>query len=346
LLDLLLTPRLLPAPLLHQKAQAWANYRFTKMRLEFVSYFPATAVGGICYGVTRDVDTDIADVLRFTKSCETSVTSSISAQRTSLVIDCSPNMNKQRYFSTMSEATSDFAQFRLLSVICQKVIGAEATDIAIEVYCHATVEFSGPVAPPFAGHKITGITSAGVIPYVGFNNALEIKRGTLDLKGPPVEVDEVIYMLNPSLRFVPEVQSGDTPVISAIRRTGGYWAAFPDVISAASGAYGGRTYNLTDLNYSLTSEVFAYPVVSVHHPGGVTSKMAAPATTQVVPTAQSNTWEQTLSGFMNMLTLASQSKTQTPSAPLVSVNTATNLVSNPQNVEIVDASDKSVAGGG
>lgn len=250
LLNLLISPRFLPTPNLHAKALAWSNYRFKALSFDFISFFPTTAAGGVCYGITRDVDAEIGDIPGFVKSCESSANVALSSGRTRLSIDCSESYNKQRYFSTMSTTPDDFAQFRLLAVVSQKLANMTIVDpINIEVMMNYTVEFSGPVAPPFSGTKITGLVTDA------------------ESKATRTGLDIGMYQNGTILALNPIPLSHDTDC-AALAIEGENIIAYPTIEAAWSGSWrgvAGTTFELAADTYAITvgaRDVYHSPTMS------------------------------------------------------------------------------------
>jgi len=192
LADMYINPRMMAAPMLAHRALAWTNYKFRKLEIEIVSFFPSSSVGGIVYGLTRDVDAETPNPLAFTKSCEGSINVGLASQRSRFSINCADSMNKMRYYSTFSDEPSDFAQFRMLAVMSQALGGITTTvPITIDIILHYTVEFSGPVTPanptialkPASGTTTISVDTDGVV--TGYDTtALPEKTG-------------YVYALNP-----------------------------------------------------------------------------------------------------------------------------------------------------
>jgi len=213
LAEMLVNPRILPAPMLNTKSSMWSFYKFKKLEFEFVSFFPSTAVGGICYGVTRDVDVDFPDALMFAKSSEVSLNSSLATPQHRLVVDCSDRYNKQRYYDTQSNEASDFAQFKLIVAMSQALSGIALTNpVGIDIICHYTVEFCGPVAPPYVGNKLTSFT-------VNADSSV-----TTNITG--VKVGQV-YLINPAIS-----ENGFTPILAMAIGNSGKAYGYPSITAA------------------------------------------------------------------------------------------------------------------
>jgi len=277
LLDYNITPRHLPAPMLQSESLRYGQYRFTSLSFDMVSYFPSTAVGGIAYSVTRDIDATPTDYQQFVQSSERSITTNLSQQRVTLSVDCNQALNRFKYFDTNNVDASQMSQFRLLAVLTQPLAGiTTAVPIGIQVFMRYTIEFTAPVAPHINAELMTpttgsyvNITTAGVI--TGFTNVWN--HGEARYASPAL---------------APPIGSQNSlPIRIIANKNGDYtgYSTYDDYMADQNVTFD------SNIVYQMTSKVYFYPTQSATSP--VTFKLSASQAATQKPTSYTSKEKET-----------------------------------------------------
>jgi len=193
-MDCLLSPSYMGGTRLEAIASTYSLYRFKKLKIRIVSKSPSVAIGGVMFGITRDVGSKVLDPISYVSSCETMCDLPI-WQSGELSVDCKPRFNRQAYYDCTFDGDPDEAfQFRLLAVVSQAygMIGTVtgAATIALQLYVDYDVEFVGEVAPEIFYAKVATMPLGASFTIT--------TNGKFDQSSIP-NVANNVYFFNPAL---------------------------------------------------------------------------------------------------------------------------------------------------
>jgi len=152
-----------------------------------MSKAPTTAIGGVTYAITREIEDTIDDPLRFCAVAESSCDGPI-WQSMTIDANCQTMMNRQQFFDTTVGADlSESTQFRLVGAVSQ-ALGGVTGSFTVQIYMDYEVEVVGERQPDNS-------LKAVITP----ENSWTVSADGELVSSLPTSIANFVYFVNPAL---------------------------------------------------------------------------------------------------------------------------------------------------